>query len=369
MDTKSIDKIIPLIYAAALDEEIWHQVTTDLSVLFGDAGITIDSNLKQFGKDTCIATSHFEKDLQNLHYEAYTSPAENPGISALLNAPVGRPFELDSFITTKTFDSDPSIRQILQPQNIDKGLFTTLERHDQNFSFINIFRRKGQADFEREDIQLLAVLGQHITKSFKIRRTLQEQEHYLALAHIKAHSNKPLEGTLFLNGDTHIINADAEALAILKTHKGLALQGGRLISTSYHTGQDTQSLQDFLSTPMSQAKPFSIRMEDDTLTLLERFPLPTEFLKKEAAPNIQMLMIRYINLNTQPNMTAFTSAYGLTPAEERVTTALTRCETATKAASSLGIGRDTVKSHLQNIYAKVRVKSLPQLMMQIGKFR
>ena len=368
MDVQDVERLIPTIYEAGCEEDAWSHIGEKLSTLFGDAGIGIDSLAPQSHIKALEVSTLISDSAREMHFEEYDTPEKNPGIAALLHAPVGQPFDFNSFVNASIYDRDPSIRGILHPEKIDKGLFVTLERDHRSFGFMSVFRRVGQPDFEQEELQALQVLAGHISRSCEFRRLRLEREQQSSLAVLQLASGQTLHGTMQLTPDGSLIEADTIATIILESHAGLCVRGGRLTSTSRTTGQNNNSLQRFLSLPTNTPGSFAIWQHNATLTLLDRHPVPAGLLGLKDRQDLMLVSIRCLSPKARPTITAFAAAYGLTNAEVNVVAALTINPNATKAATSISISRETMKSHLTHIYGKADINSLPQLMLLVGRF-
>ena len=145
------------------------------------------------------------------------------------------------------------------------------------------------------------------------------------------------------------------------------MRGGKLTSVSKQSGEDNESLQRFLSGQYRNLPYFVVSLPNETFVSLECLPVSSMPLTSSNG-HCLFTIIRLIPAKRRTDTRLFAQAYHLTKAESKVVAALAQTANATQAAALLGIGRETVKSHLTNIYDKSGTHSLSQLMLVIGQF-
>ncbi|MEZ5909138.1 MAG: hypothetical protein R3D31_10105 [Hyphomicrobiaceae bacterium] len=367
MDAEQLGRIIPLIYEASFDDDLWPVVANEMSRLFADAAIVIDDNATaglEFGH---AASALFDTSLKLVHFDAYTTPDANPGVAALFRTPVGRSVSIASFLDKKAFDADPSCRAILQPQAIDKGLIVPFHRDGPGLGYMNVLRRKRQADFNDEEARGFEMLAAHIARACEIRRCMLARRLRTETRRQRMHAARAVEGMLLIGQDGRVIDVDASLEPLLDASKGLHVRAGRLVSTSTRAGENTEALRRFIADDLPSRRPFVLRLDDGSVTILESFPA-FDRIAAGSPGRCRVVTVRQLSPKVEPDIRAFAAAYGLTPMEQRVVAALTRSASATQAAEHLGISRETMKSHLRRIYARTATQSLPTLLLLVGRF-
>jgi DNA-binding CsgD family transcriptional regulator len=362
----NFQSLIPDIYEASTDIEGWTSIADRLSDLFGSAGVgVVDQPLTPSGQ-IFSATSRFEQTMRDRHFEEFNTPETNLGLALVVQAPLGMPTNMLAFVDQKTFEDHASTRALLRPQEIDKTLFVTLERNENLLSFAILFRRIGQPDFDETDTKNLAELSRHIKKSHKFRRLLHARDEQRDAAKHRASRSHIAHGLVILNMKGAVLDADAGAEAIFEEPDGLQLRNGRLSLEASIPPLDGNDLQAFAEMPPEQAAPLAVRTRDGAIIVLEHLPVPVS--DPHVAERLcRFLTIKRIRTSVAPETVAFSKAYNLTKAEARVVDALSHADNASDAARSIGISRDTMKSHLSRIYGKTGINSLPQLMLLIGR--
>lgn len=366
MKDENLQKLIPLIYEASTDIEAWTDIAGKLSDVFGAAGIgVVDQPLTPSGQ-LFYGAARFEQAMTDKHFEEFSTPDTNLGLALVMNAPLDVPFNLLSYVDQKTFDDHPSVRALLRPQGFDKALIVTMERNEDLLSFTTVLRRTGQPDFDETDLRKLGDLSRHIKKSHKFRRFLYARDQERIAVKRRAAQSHIVHGLITLNLKGKVLDTDAGAEAILREPNGLKLRNGRLIVNTGNSSLDGDDLQAFVQTPAQHAGPLIIRGRNEVFIVLEHFPVTVSdaYTPERLCRFITMKRIR---TSIAPETMIFSKAYKLTKAEARVVDALSYSDNASEAARALGITRDTIKSHLNKIYGKTGVNSLPQLMLLMGR--
>ncbi len=142
----------------------------NLGRLFNDSIVALDDGATSESADVpLVSTYEFDEAARDLHFNEYRKPADNPGVAALLKAPINAPVPIASFLGKRAFNSDPRVRAIFKLYGIDKSLLNEIKRDHIALSFINVFRRRSQPDFDSQERQALQILGQPLSKSLEIR--------------------------------------------------------------------------------------------------------------------------------------------------------------------------------------------------------
>lgn len=366
LSVDAVLRLIPAIYDASADDAMWPEIAQRLSMLFGDAAIGIDYRGSMRSPTSIAIAARFDESRIEEHYKKFSEPEKNIGVAALMRAPILEAFSLESFVDKRTYERDPGIRDILQPQKIDKALLTTLECERDAFSFASVYRRAHQPEFVAEDQRALDLLSPHIAKSLLFRQLRLTADRIRLLRDLRLAANPRIEAAVVVDRNSRLIEADNEALALLAMGHGLSVRNGRLVSTARNAEQDEECLRRFLASTQPGSV-FTIRARQDAMLTLE--PVPAGAAGRWPGRNVVILLVRRIPLgSSNRSARSFSRAFALTDAECRVMEALAESPTAAKAAAKLGVSRETIKSHLKNIYAKTDVSSLPQLMLLLGRF-
>jgi len=368
MDLDEIERLTEQIYEAGRDPDGWSLVTKRLSRLFGDAAIAIDSRATLGPDIPLYASARFDESLRDLHFEEYRTPEENPGVAALLSAEVGAPFPIESFIDPRTYDRDPSIRAILHPQRIDKGLLVAMERRPDALSFMNVFRTHEQEGFDQQHIKALSFFSKQIARSLRLSREAARAALQQDVATFEARNGWTIGGTMLLDHRARVVDSDVGALAVIDLKSGLAIRHGVLVSTARGTGRDTETLHTFIKSRSRNERPFVIPAGDEIITIVEVLHVQVR-IPVSSHQEFTAISLKRVDPRGPYRVLGLGSTYGLTDAEVRVLDTLCASRTLNDAASRLGIARETAKTHVAHIYQKTGCGSLAELMRLVGRFQ
>ena len=217
---------------------------------------------------------------------------------------------------------------------------------------------------------LLACLAPHFTRSQEMQRALQETEIERDLLE-RVMDRLPL-GMAIVDAQGMAISMNRAMLALLQTGAGLALQDGRLVSQ-----QPQQLLQAIAQVLTRQQDHACFRLPHaDTAALASR-----GVTGKNAEPGAGLSLWishfgagkaagRVMVLAASPGSRALSedalgAFFGLSPAEARLTQQLALGQAVEEAAQTLGISRNTAKTQLKKVFAKVGVRRQPELLQAI----
>lgn len=367
MDIDELERLTELIYESATDPAGWDLVVSALGRLFGDAAVVLDCHATSGGENPFYSSARFDTSLRDVHFEEYRTPHDNPAAAALLTRRIGEPFTLESFVDTKTYDSDPSIRAILHPQRFDKVMLVPLERADGTLSFMNIFRTASQPDFDTENTKVFGFVAKQVIRALRQRQLALRYRRRQAIVRERSQSGWTTEGVIIVDNHGRIVDADAAALAILDVTGGLVLRHGRLFPVSRGPGQNVADLDEFLRSGNFDSRPFVVRGSKGTIFII--CVAGSACQSGGDSPYRRYVTIRRVDSHGAVQVAALGSAFGLTAGELRALEAICKTATTTQAAQSLGIGRETMKTHLGNIYAKTECSSMAELMRLVGRFQ
>lgn len=175
------------------------------------------------------------------------------------------------------------------------------------------------------------------------------------------------DGLMVVDHNCAVGWVDEVAASILHSDLGIAVSGGHLRWSGRRSLLNDEAFSTFLShNETSTKKRLFLRSNDDQVLVLSRYTCPFELGGHGDDKNF-LIRISVLYLSSEIDEEGITQLYGLTAAESSVVSALAARANATLAASELGLSRETVKSHLRNIYGKTGTVSIGQLMLLIGK--
>lgn len=223
----------------------------------------------------------------------------------------------------------------------------------------------------------LAILLPHISSSLGVMPILRGLE--LKTAASLATLDRLSVGVLLFDAHSRLTFANCAARRILKEEDGLKLKHSFNDSSLGEIIIDKKRSQDALASALGSAVSpgilhtahFSRAMtvprpsgRQDYLLNFSSLAVQNEFGSGDDAPRA----IAFITDSDQPislDGELLKEAYGLTVAEVRLAEILVECLTIDETADRLGVGRSTVKTQLQCIYAKTKTNNRAKLIKLI----
>lgn len=368
MHSNKLSNILGFAYEAATDGAAWKAMVDRLLEEFQTpiGGFDFEAHKPDFNRDTAVSVN-FDSTILQTYLDEFRTPDVNIGMRAFVNAPIGQAFNLWSFMDQEIYRSEASTVAVLHPQKIDKALMVTLNRSPTSFGFFSLYRRKDDDDFTYHQQAQLTLIASHIRRSWQLgeRLSIANRAHNETAKNME--KTGTIRGMMVIGAGWRIVEADAAALVILAQRYGVSEQMGRLCSASNQPSQSTADLRGYIQRGLKVRTPFSISDRETYATTVHLYP---GHIKSTTASAENFLRIEVITtlLRSNGGLGRFAAIYGLTKAESRVVSALTQAKNATQAAQKLGIARETMKSHLENIYPKVGARSISHLMFIAGRF-
>jgi len=216
---------------------------------------------------------------------------------------------------------------------------------------------------------LLACLAPHFARSQEMQRALQETEIERDLLE-RVMDRLPL-GMAIVDAQGQAISMNRAMLALVQTGAGLALQDGCLVS------QEPQRLRQAIAQVLARQQSHTALR----LPQAEAAALASQSAGGQAAAGAGLSLWishfgagkaagRVMVLAAGPGSRALSEEalvafFGLSPAEARLTQQLALGQAVEEAAQALGISRNTAKTQLKKVFAKVGVKRQPDLVQSI----
>jgi len=250
-------------------------------------------------------------------------------------------------------------RQWLRPQNFLHGVIGVLSHSQEDSRYLIAFRRSDAQGFGPAEKQIIVLLlpdlccAQSLADEFKTQQTLRDM-----LMGLLAALPEPI---MIVDGDARPIIMSAAAECLLAQNDGLSLSKGMLQTAS---AKETISLRRFIArlangneqatTNPSPTEYVVNRPSGEAPFLLHLAPLPPSIGDTIAKrPNVVSVIMRPVSAPTlAPSICRF---YGMTPAETRLAELIVSGQSLFKAATRLGVSRNTARTHMKRIYAKIGV--------------
>ncbi|MGD1887369.1 MAG: helix-turn-helix transcriptional regulator [Cohaesibacteraceae bacterium] len=361
-------EILGVTYEAGSDGAAWQQVVTLLAQEFKTpiAGLDLEASTPDFNRDSA-ASINFDTNLLQTYLDEFRTPDVNVGMRMLINAPIGRAFNMWSYMDKETYDNEASTVAILKPQKIDKALMVTLDRSPGGFGFFSLYRQVGDDVFTDEQQKQLTFFAGHIQRSWRFSQDQNRSKRSRELDLDNLRRSGTVRGLMTIGKDYRIADVDAGGQFILSQKLGIVERQGRVHSLSKSPPNTTADLWSFIGSGHAAAMPFSISDQETYATTVRLYP---GHVRKDFAKSDHYTRLEVVSTLLSPTggLDRLAVTFSFTKAEYSVVEALSVERNGTEAAKVLGIARETMKTHLTSIYSKTGMRSMNELMLLVGRF-
>lgn len=366
------DRVVELIYAAALDPSQWPAAMAGVADRVGGASATLSRlDIRNADGDQILARTNPEylrlyKDYQSVNVFSIIAQPER--------AEYMRSWRPTVLTEADCLDWDDYQRSdfchgYMRPRGVNAAMFIRLELEETRIAVLNIGRATARGRYDRQDLEAAARLQTHLIRAYRFGRKLalaRGPERDLARA-IEASSQ-----ALYLidaTGAVRFTNPAGEHL--LSQGKGLTVLNGRLNSPHSETARRLDQL---LGAATRSEAPAGGAMSLPAPG--QRFPMALRVVPIPAATDpifggLRTALVCVTDLETTVRSPEdeLRALFGLTFAEARVATAIFDGLSMREAAERLDVALNTVRFQLARVYEKTgvtRQAELVKIMMRLS---
>lgn len=283
--------------------------------------------------------ARFERDHLNAFLDTYTHLP--PGAAMLGSKPQ---------ISYPELERSALYREIFMPSNIYYGSGGLLLRAGNAFGFIFIFRSRVAGPFARADESMLLRLIPHLARATELHYRLLSSETGRAAALTVL--DRIAYGIAICGADGTLHLANAMAQELLRARRGISLNGNRIVATNRKDAELAAAAIRDVAAGTADHAGIAIATDDEPLRLtLTRLP---DDLVPEPADDagLVLLCINDPTANLTGAAGVLKDIFGLTETEARVAFNLARGKTMDAIATSTGVSRNTVRTHVAAAFSK-----------------
>ena len=369
-EAERLSRLVGHVYDATLDPELWPDALTQTAQFVRGSAAGL------FWKDVCskngghVVTVGLEPRYTELYFEKYVKidPISTGQVLAAIEEPVatGDVIPYDEFLKTRMY------REWARPQQLVDCVTAVLDKSATSAAMLGVFRheRDGVADAEMRRHMRLVV--PHIRRAVLVARTIDLKS---AEAASFADTLDGISAATFLVGATgHIVQLNAAARVLLEHADVLRAGSGRLIARDREADK---ALTEVLAA--ADRGDAAMATTSVTLTLAAAggaryvahvLPL-TSGARRRVGNTYSAVAALFVHAAAPSTLScpeAIVKAYKLTPAELRVLLAIVEVGGIPAAALVLGVGAETVRTHLRHIYEKTGASRQLDLAKIVGRF-
>lgn len=352
---------------AAFDDSAWQPLIARLSNELFSSAVGFEHHTQTEGVDPFTFFEKVDPDCYDALKAKFTTPESHIGIRALLEAPIGSPFFLESFADRRTFERDEAIQLFFHPQKLDKAIFVAIENQFGALTYMSLLRHETAENFTMQDIERLRALVKPVRRALRVRDVVRADRRRAALSAQLLEDGRQPTAWLLIDPRLRVVDCDAAGAHCLESFDGLCRRRGRLATTSNAPGEDTESLHAFILAAQRapEDRRFYIRPSGAPMLALSCVAFG---LGVAACGGVSAILIDRLPRPGAVDFEAFSRYFGLTKGEARFLRAFYESGSVAEAARLLSLSQNTGKSHAASIFAKTGCTSQPNLMKCLMSF-
>jgi DNA-binding CsgD family transcriptional regulator/PAS domain-containing protein len=357
LDIDSFSSVIAQIYDASLSVERWDDVLASLARLFNSPKAQISyyasfQDAYPFFRFWGFAEGELERSLTKYRELALTDPRMPPKLF--------KAYHCRQIISDEGLRSTAMYREALAPARIEYAMFFGLDFDDGGKCAVSLMRGPDRQAFSAEECDDFGRFIPHVSRAVTIHGTLRRARGEAAAAQALI-DGVPL-GMMVVDDD-RVVLANAAARALLKRGDSLHDAGGRLRAT-------TPQADARLGEAMREAQGGGDRPIGVTLPAGKAQPLRAVVRKLGrstagllgARPDAVALYLADSRRPLETSEELLRRLFGLTAREASVLRALVEGGDTRGIARRLGIGAETVKTHLRHVMQAVGARRQAELI-------
>jgi DNA-binding CsgD family transcriptional regulator/PAS domain-containing protein len=358
-----MDAVIHSIYGGMLESPPWQQFLSALRELLGGNFATLLLRPPSAREKGVVLNSlAFTPEIYHAYNDRYFA------LDPFVNLPDGELVTIAEFLSVDEFQNSDYFLNYLRPSNVMHILGADLFNADGLQARLRITRPPGSEDFGAAEKALCNQLLPHLRQAIDIHSRLRETEIERSL--YADTIGQLAVGVVTLDVGGRVISTNPVADRLLSQSRGLALRNARLQLLDRREQQNFSAVMAEVVTAHHQQLAGCVRafrISDSHslagLNLLLR-PLPVSDRSGERSPAVAVFISDPSSTRKAPS-DVLAALFGLTPAESRLAIKLVNGLSLDEASTSLGVSRNTAKSHLSAVFAKTGVGRQTQLIQLI----
>jgi DNA-binding CsgD family transcriptional regulator len=365
---KRILLLIGLLYDAASNEEYWPVFLSEIKKALGTtANVLFVQNLQNQGI-IGIADEGFEESFLQSYVEYYQSKNVYliRGREKLLP---NKAYLSSSLCPDEELIKSEFYNDWAHPQRLGQSIVGTVLTREPCVGLIELIRPEGAEDFEADQVEMVRILLPHLRRALFLHcQKIELKAQNTAAA--RALDLWPL-GLVLVDSKGKVILANQKARTILDKKDGLLLKPDGLQAASL---KDTRRLNLAIQSAICALRlPGSFK---DGVVHLPRPSLkpPLEIMVTPLSRGegffadgngAAAILINDPAINPNISKKSLAQGYGLTPTETTLTSMLLEGKDTREAADELGVGMNSIRFHLKNIFDKTMTRRQAELIRLI----
>jgi DNA-binding CsgD family transcriptional regulator len=360
-----IQRVVSQIYDAALDPRLWSSTLKGVCELLQSSGATLLLGDPRHAEAAILHSTGIDPEAMSQYDAHYVH--EDVRLQALLPQPVGTIATNTRLMTAKKFEHTEFCEDFLHRFDFHYLVGCVLMRSEGMFSSLGIHRPARAGEYSDHELRLYATILPHLQRAVEINMRLSNSESQTK-ATFDALDRVPV-GIILVDAHGRPVRVNWIARAILDERDGLRMSDGALYSAR---AEVTAALQTLIHCAAQTGKGRaahpggvlalprpSLKRSLSVLVTPLRVS-PDEWGLRGAAA---ALFVTDPESRVETAETALKQIYGLTTAEAHLAAVLLQGKSLKDAGHELRIGRETVRTHLRQVFAKTDTRRQSELIL------
>jgi DNA-binding CsgD family transcriptional regulator len=361
---------IGTIYDAALDPSRWPAALEQICNFVPGSHANIFIQDAVVREANAMFTWGDDPNWHQLYLDKYAKI--NPLFPGLLFHDVEEVFTASDVVPTAQIERTPFYREWQQPQGICDSMVTILEKSETSCAIIALPRHERLGPIVDSDRERMGLIVPHVRRAILIGKAIELQ---VARAEAFSDAINGLASAVYLLGpDCAFRHANRSGVSLIDRRDLLGVFHGQLRLVDLAADRELRAAVAAAATGGDLAlglKGIAIPLitKDGERYVAHVLPLTGGVRRRGSSPlSAAAIFVQKaaLNLATVPELMA--RLYGLTPSEIAVVLAIVEIGGIPSVADVMGLSRETVKSHLRNIFAKTAVKRQSDLTKLVAQF-
>ncbi len=366
VSNETLSSIIGDIYDCALSPDGWPDVLTRITQTMGAAYTTIALAGASDNQGRFAAQSPWDparmRELEDYNFD------QIPGLKAAVTGDVDTPISTLSIMSESALQQTAFFREWAGPQGLREGCITKFVHTPDRIGLLGVTTRLDRAAFDPEDERFLALLCPHLRRAALIGDLLDNARvTTLRFRDSLQHLAVPV---VLTDARGEILYANASAERMFADEGPIQRQDGRIQPENAAIGDA------LLEAIASGASDLSVGSKGIGLPVSAKgkppavayvLPLNQGVARSALKPASAAIFVSTTTSASPMPEAVLATLFDLTPAEARVLRTIGSGTTSAGSSETLGISENTLKTHLNRIYAKTGMSRQADLVKLINE--
>lgn len=366
VSNETLSSIIGDIYDCALSPDGWPDVLTRITQTMDAAYTTIALAGASDNQGRFAAQSPWDparmRELEDYNFD------QIPGLKAAVTGDVDTPISTLSIMSESALQQTAFFREWAGPQGLREGCITKFVHTPDRIGLLGVTTRLDRAAFDPEDERFLALLCPHLRRAALIGDLLDNARvTTLRFRDSLQHLAVPV---VLTDAGGEILYANASAERMFADEGPIQRQDGRIQPENAAIGDAlleaiASSASDLSVGSKGIGLPVSAKGKPPAVAYV--LPLNQGVARSALKPASAAIFVSTTTSASPMPEAVLATLFDLTPAEARVLRTIGSGTTSAGSSETLGISENTLKTHLNRIYAKTGMSRQADLVKLINE--